>query len=359
KISDESETRAAIPSFEYLDRRKFEIIVYHFQVQDERLGKYCGNCADKLVQLSEDLPNQVREVRSHDLDILLICTNTADTSQPSALLCLHRLARVQIATNASTPATTGTRNIDYFIAGDLALPAGAAAEFREKLITLKGSGVCLSYTVGSAPARVEPTRRSWGATDESVVFMSGAQAFTIIPEVRETWAKIIAAVPNSILVLYPFSSRNGNYPTVPFYKHIRSLFVEFGIDKKRLVVIKTLPSRADCIKCLELADIYLDSYPYSDVCSLAEALLVGLPVVVRKGQTTRSRQSASVLEELLLPELVANSEKSYVELSTALGTNPELRRHYRDRIQQKMAANPKYLDSRACSTQLGTLFERL
>ncbi|MEG4147765.1 glycosyltransferase [Microcoleus sp. Pol12B5] len=359
KISDESETRTAISNFEYLDRSKFEIILYYFQVQDERLGKYCENCADKLVQLSEDLPNQVREMRSHDLDILLICTNTTDTSQPSALLCLHRLARVQIATGASNPATTGSRNIDYFIAGDLTLPAGAAAEYREKLITLKGSGVCLSYTVRSAPARVEPTRRSWGATKESVVFMSGAPALTIIPELRETWAKIIAAVPNSILVLYPFSSRNGNYPTVPFYNQIRSLFAEFGIDKKRLVVIKALPSRADCIKCLELADIYLDSYPYSSGCSLAEALLVGLPVVVRKGQTTRSRQSAAVLEELLLPELVADSENSYLELSTALGTNPELRRHYREQIQEKMAANPKYLDSRACSTQLETLFERL
>ncbi|MEG4167236.1 MULTISPECIES: glycosyltransferase [unclassified Microcoleus] len=359
KISDESETRAAIASFEYLDRSKFEIIVYYFQVQDEQLGKYCENCADKLVQLSEDLPNQVREMRSHDLDILLICTNTTDISQPSALLCLHRLARVQIATGASTPATTGARNIDYFIAGDLTLPPGAAAEYREKLISLEGSGVCLSYTVGSAPGRVEPTRRSWGATDESVVFMSGAPALTIIPELRETWAKIIAAVPNSILVLYPFRSRNENYPTVPFYNQIRSLFAEFGIDKKRLVVIKALPSRADCIKCLELADIYLDSYPYSSGCSLAEPLLAGLPVVVRKGQTTRSRQSAAVIEELLLPELVANSEKSYLELSTALGTNPELRRHYRERIQQKMGANPKYLDSRACSTQLETLFERL
>ncbi|MEP6515483.1 glycosyltransferase [Microcoleus vaginatus] len=359
KISDEPDTRAAIPSFEYLDRSKFEIIVYYFQVQDERLGKYCDSCADKLVQLSEDLLQQVREMRSHDLDILLICTNTSDTSQPSALLCLHRLARVQIASGASTPATTGARNIDYFMAGDLALPPGAAAEYREKLITLKGSGVCLSYTLGSAPARVEPTRSSWGATDESVVFMSGAQAWTIIPELRETWAKIIAAVPNSILVLYPFSSRSENYPTVPFYNQIRSLFAEFGVDKKRLVVIKALPSRADCIKCLELADIYLDSYPYSSACSLAEPLLAGLPVVVRKGQTTRSRQSAAVLEELLIPELVANSENSYLELSTALGTNPELRQHYRDRIQQKMAANPKYLDSRACSTQLGTLFERL
>ena len=358
KISDEFETLAAIPNFEYLDRNKFEIIVYYFQVQDERLGKYCENCVDKLVQLSEDLPTQVQEVRSYNLDILLICTNIADTSQPTALLCLHRLARVQMATATSAPTTTGIRNIDYLIAGDLTLPADAAAQYREKLITLEGSGVCLSYPVESAPARVEPTRSSWGATDESIVFMSSAPAFTIIPELRETWVKIIAAVPNSILVLYPFRSRPENYPTVPFYNQIRSLFVESGIDKKRVVVIKALPNRADCIKCLELADIYLDSYPYSGADSLVEPLLAGLPVVARKGQTARSRQSAAVLEELLIPELVANSENSYIEISTALGTNPELRRHYRDRVQQKIAANPKFLDSRAYSERIGKLFER-
>ena len=358
KISDEFETLAAIPNFEYLDRNKFEIIVYYFQVQDERLGKYCENCVDKLVQLSEDLPTQVQEVRSYNLDILLISANTTDTSQPTALLCLHRLARVQMATAASTPATTGIRNVDYFLVGDLTLPADAAAQYREKLITLEGSGVCLSYPVESAPARVEPTRSSWGATDESIVFMSSTPAFKIIPELRETWVKIIAAVPNSILVLYPFRSRPDNYPTVPFYNEIRSLFVESGIDKKRVVVIKTLPNRADCIKCLKLADIYLDSYPYSGGDSLVEPLLAGLPVVARKGQTARSRQSAAVLEELLIPELVANSENSYIEISTALGTNPELRRHYRDRVQQKIAANPKFLDSRAYSERIGKLFER-
>ena len=358
KISAELETFVAIPSFEYLDRDKFEIILYHFQVEDEPLAKYCESCADKLVQLPPDLPLQVQEIRSHDLDILLISTNIADTSQPTALLCLHRLARVQMATAASTPATTGARHIDYFIAGDLALPAGAAAEYCEKLIALEGSGVCFSNHAAPAIATVEPTRSSWGATDESVVFFSCAPARTIIPELRETWAKIIAAVPNSILVLYPFGSRAENYPTVPFYNQIRSTFREFGIDKQRVVVIRALPNRADCIKCLELADIYLDSYPYSSACSGAEPLLVGLPVVTRKGQKTRSCQSAAVLAEVLLPELVANSENSYVEISTALGTSPEMRRHYRDRVQHAMAANPKILDSRAYSHQIGKLFER-
>ncbi|WP_293153539.1 MULTISPECIES: glycosyltransferase [unclassified Microcoleus] len=357
KISAESETWAAIPSFEYLDRDKFEVIAYSFQVEDEQLGKYCESCADKLVRLPANLPQQVQEIRSHDLDILLISTNIADTSGPSALLCLHRLARVQIATAASTPATTAARNIDCLIVGDLALPADAA-EYREKLITLEGSGVCFSYPVELAPATVEPTRSSWGATNQSVVFMSCARAGTIIPELRETWAKIIAGVPNSILVLYPFRSRAENYPTVPFYHQIRSTFGEFGIDKKRLVVIRALSNRADCIKCLELADIYLDSYPYSDAGPFAEPLLAGLPVVARKGQKTRSGQFAAVLEELQLPELVAHSENSYIELSTALGTNPEMRRRYRDRIQQTMAANPKILDSRAYSHQIGKLFER-
>jgi hypothetical protein len=45
-------------------------------------------------------------------------------------------------------------------------------------------------------------------------------------------------------------------------------------------------------------------------------------------------------------------------MSTALGTHPELRRRYRDRVQQTMAANPKILDSRAYSHQIGKLIER-
>jgi predicted O-linked N-acetylglucosamine transferase (SPINDLY family)/glycosyltransferase involved in cell wall biosynthesis len=356
KISDESETFATIPAFEYLDRNKFEIIVYYFQIQAEELGKYCESRADKLVQLSGDLHNQVQKIRSHDLDILLIGTNIADTAKPTAWLSVHRLARLQIAAAASIPAITTTRNIDRFLAGNLTLAADAPAEYREKLITLEGSGVCFSYPVESEHPRVQPTRKSWGATDQSVVFMSGARAFEIIPELRETWAKIIAAVPHSILVLYPFRSRPENYPTMHFYHQMRSLFAEFGIDKKRLVMIKALPTRADYQECLKLADIYLDSYPCSGIASLVEPLLAGLPVVVRSGLIGQQRVSAALLRELQFPELVANSENSYVELSVALGSNPEWRQKYRDRIQQQMAANPRFLDSRSYSAQIEKLF---
>jgi len=107
---------------------------------------------------------------------------------------------------------------------------------------------------------------------------------------------------------------------------------------------------------LKLADIYLDSYPCSGVASLVEPLLAGLPVVVRSGLIGQQRVSAALLRELQFPELVANSENSYVELSVALGSNPEWRQKYRDRIQQQMAANPRFLDSRSYSAQIEKLF---
>ncbi|MCU0545546.1 MAG: glycosyltransferase [Oscillatoriaceae cyanobacterium Prado104] len=356
EIADSPETFAALPIFEHLDRDKFEIAVLAGKILEERLKKYCACRADRLIELPPDLAGRVRDIRSRDLDILLICSNPA--LPPLDLLAAHRLARVQIAIAPSIPATTGIRNIDYFIAGNLALPANAAANYREKLIALEGSGICYSYPTELGHSTVDPTRQSWGATDRSVVFMSGARAFQIIPELQETWAKIIATVPNSILVLYPFRSRQEDYPVQPFFNQIRSAFAKSGIDKNRAVMIRALPSRADCIKCLKLADIYLDSYPYSSGCSIAEPLLLGLPTVARAGQTERSRFAAAILQELQLPELVANSENSYVEIGAALGTNPEMRQIYRDRIQQQMTANPRFLDSRACSDRIGKLFAR-
>ncbi|WP_449417179.1 glycosyltransferase [Phormidium nigroviride] len=360
EISTQKEFFAALAAFEYLDKTKFEIILYNFNIQNSKLGDYCQNLVNKQIQLPESLPSQVQAIRSDDLDILLIGTNWADARKPTFLLSLHRLARVQVAAAMPTATTTGIRNIDYFISGKLTLPVvNAPEEYREKLIAVDGSGICFSYPVPSEIAKVHPTRSSWGASEGTVVFMSAARAFKIIPELRETWAKIIAAVPNSILVLHPFRSDGESYPIIPFFNQIRAVFSEKGIDKKRIVVIKVLPTRADFRECLKLADVYLDSFPYAGAASMVEPLLVGVPTVVREGQTARSRQSGAILRELQLPELIANTEDAYIDIAVALGTNPLLRDRARQHIQQKMAEKPKFLDSRAYSAQMGALFEQL
>jgi hypothetical protein len=77
------------------------------------------------------------------------------------------------------------------------------------------------------------------------------------------------------------------------------------------------------------------------------------------GSTFRSRVGLALLKELQLDELIAENEESYIELAIALGTNRELHQQNSNLIEQRMQSNPKFLDSRTYSAQMGTLFQEL
>ena len=355
-----TETFATLPAFEYLNREQFEIILYALNLDGNKLEQYCQSRADRLVKLSNDLPSQVQTIRADDLDILLIATNITAVTHPISLLALHRLARVQ-TTCFNSPITTGMRHVDYYIAGKLMEPAPEGQEhYREQLATIDGPGCCFSYTLEPYTPNINFTRNSLGISEESVVFISSANLYKLVPELRETWAKIMAAVPNSLLFLMPFGpSWTNHYPGGAFVNNMKAVFAKYGIESNRLRVLKSLPNRADVKEVLKLGDVYLDSYPYAGTTSLVDPLEVGLPTVVRDGDTLRSRMGAAVVRSLSMPDLIANSEASYIQLAVTLGTNPELRQRYRQEIHQKMQANPACFDSVAYSAAIGKLFQEL
>ncbi len=357
----QTETFAILPTFEHLNRTQFEIILYANNTNGQLLEQYCQSRADKLVTLPHDLPGQVQTIRADDLDILFIATNVTAVTKFTTLLPLHRLARIQL-TSFAAPVSTGMRHIDYYIAGKLTAPIPTSSEqYTEQLINLEDSGLCFRYSVEEDTPQIKPTKANWGANQDSVVFISGANFYKIIPELRETWAKIIASVPNSILVLYPFNPNWTNvYPGEnAFVNHLRSVFSQHQIESTRLILLKALPSPADIKECLKLADVYLDSYPYGGATSLVDPLTVGLPTVVMEGNALRFRQASALLRSLQIPDLITNSEETYIKLAVSLGTNPKLRQHYRQQIQQKMQQNPSFLDSRSYSAQIGELFQEL
>ncbi|MCW6052236.1 FkbM family methyltransferase [Lyngbya sp. CCAP 1446/10] len=355
-----TETFATLPAFEYLNREQFEIILYAINLDGNKLEQYCQSRADRLVQLSNDLPTQVQTIRADDLDILLIATNITAVTHPISLLALHRLARVQ-TTCFNSPVTTGMRHIDYYIAGKLMEPTiEGRTHYREELVTVDGLGCCFSYTLEPYTPNVQLTRNSLGISEESVVFVSSANLYKLVPELRETWAKILAAVPNSLLFLMPFGpSWTNYYPGAAFVNNLQGVLAKYGVESQRLRVLKAFPNRADVKEVLKLGDVYLDSYPYAGTTSLVDPLEVGLPTVVRDGDTLRSRMGAAVVRSLLMPDLIAHDEASYIQLAVTLGTNPQLRQQKRQEIQQKMQANPPCFDSVAYSGAIAKLFQKL
>ncbi len=354
----QTETYAILPVFEHLNDAEFEIILYAIKSYNHPLEQYCQSRADRLIILPTNLERQVQTIRDGNLDILFIASNLTAVNLNSTLLAMHKLAPIQV-TSITSPVSPGMKTIDYYIAGNLtASPETMQKQYSEKLVNIEGSGLCFRYPIAEAEQTVSPSRDSWGANDDTIIFISGANFYKIIPEVRETWAKILANVPHSILVLYPFNPNwTNSYPMITFVEQMQSVLQQYEVSPDRLVTIKALPSRNDIKACLKLADIYLDSYPYGGATSLIDPLEVGLPTVVLEGNALRFRQASALLKELQLSELVTNNETDYIQLTTQLATNSEWRQSLQQKLKQKMQDSPPFLDSHAYGNKISQLFK--
>jgi predicted O-linked N-acetylglucosamine transferase (SPINDLY family) len=128
-----------------------------------------------------------------------------------------------------------------------------------------------------------------------------------------------------------------------------------GISDERLIVFAPAPNRADVLARLRLADIYLDSFPFSGATSLLDPLEVGLPSIVMDGTPFRSLVGPALLRSIQLEELVAPSVEGYVDLASRLAAEPGLRQRLRDQILNAMRAVPAFLDSKRYGDQLGRM----
>lgn len=359
-FSSQTETFATLPVFEHLDRRQFEVILYAVGAARNDMERYCANHADRLVLLPRTPQEQAATIRNDRLDILFFGSNLTAGVDACTTLALHRLAPIQVA-SICCPVTTGFSNMDYYIAGDLlALSDEMQPQFREKLVNIPGSGLCFSYGPEPTAATRPLDRQGLGIPADAVVYISGANYFKITPEVREAWATIIARVPGSVLVLYPFNPNWSSwYNPEPFIADVHKHFARLGLGNHRLKILDPLANRADVKTLLGLADVYLDSFPYGGATSLIDTLQAGLPPVVIQGRVLRFRQAAAMLQEISLSELIADTVDTYIDLACRLGTDAGARLRLRQAIQEKMKNDPPFLDSRAYALKMARLFARL
>jgi predicted O-linked N-acetylglucosamine transferase (SPINDLY family) len=189
---------------------------------------------------------------------------------------------------------------------------------------------------GSAVAPEKLTREQIGVPDAAILAVTGANFFKIGPDLIDAWARILETVPRAHLLMYPFNPNwTTHYPHKDgFLRFVQERFAARGVDVDRLHVLEAQPSRAPILGVLSVADLYLDSFPYSGAVSLIDPMSVGLPAVVREGHTARCRQSAGMLRDLRLDVLVTRTTDHYVTLATRLLQDDALRREMREAVTE-------------------------
>jgi predicted O-linked N-acetylglucosamine transferase (SPINDLY family) len=106
-----------------------------------------------------------------------------------------------------------------------------------------------------------------------------------------------------------------------------------GVAAERLVFAPRRPL-ADHLARYCIADIALDTFPYTSHTTASDALWAGCPLVGRVGDTFASRVSGSVLRAAGLPELVTFTSTEFENVAVELALAPERRAALRRHLQE-------------------------
>jgi len=263
------------------------------------------------------------------------------------LPCLARgPAPVQVTYNNNCD-TTGLRAIGWKLTDAALDPPGQTERFHtERLYRLPRGMWCYTHDVDTPPTAGEPPMMANGF----VTFGSLNRAVKHSPAVLRLWARVLAAVPRSRLMLLAAGAGDG--PQCATYReHLR----RHGIDPDRVQLVGRMP-RQEYLRRLASIDVALDPFPFAGVTTTCDALWMGVPVVSRLGERLWSRSAASLLPHVGLEDLIAGREKyatvvaganhdpgvedQYVQIAVGLAADGERLRQLRRTLRERMLASP-------------------
>ena len=295
--------------YELHDRNKVEVFAFSWSREDgSPLRARVVRAMDHYIRIDHLNDEQAaRTIRAHEIDILVDLHGLTLGARPNILA--RRPAPVQM-TYLGFPGSTGLPGIDYVVADDFLITPDMAAHFSEKSLAMPDT---FQINDRQRPIAPTPSRASVGLPDDAFVFCSFNNNFKFTEEVFAVWMNILRRVPNSVLWLV------ADYPEVR--ENLWRYAEQAGIDRARLI-FNTRAVPAEYLARYQVADLFLDTYPFNAGTTASDALWAGLPLITRTGQTFAARMAGSLLRAVDLPQLITDNFADYEELAVALAADP-------------------------------------
>ena len=169
-----------------------------------------------------------------------------------------------------------------------------------------------------------------------MVFCSFNTLSKLQPPVLAAWRRILAAVPESVLVLKSKALQS---------TEIAARLLSSGeLPKDRVVCLGMTQDIESHFHTYSHVHIALDSFPYAGTTTTCEALYNGVPVVTCVGAAHSQNVSASLIRavgvEALTDALVADSVDEYVRKAVALAVDRAGRDCFSRNLREWMLASP-------------------
>ncbi len=295
--------------FELHDREKFEVYGYCWSPEDgSPMRQRVISAMDKFTKIHTMSDVEAAQlIRRDEIDILVDLQG--QTAGARANMLAYRPAPVQI-TYLGLPATTGLPSIDYVIADKFLIPENEALNYSERPIYMPDV-----YQVSDRKRNVgpKPGRADCNLPPEGFVFCTFNNNYKYTPDLFDAWMNILRRVPGSVLLLLA----DNQWSEANLKKEAKAR----KIDPKRLVFGPRL-SPENYLARYQVADLFLDSFPFNAGTTANDALWMGLPLLTLTGRSFASRMAGALLTAAKMESLITYNLKDYEEKAVALANDP-------------------------------------
>jgi predicted O-linked N-acetylglucosamine transferase (SPINDLY family) len=299
--------------------------------------------ADAMVDLSQlDDDTAAHAIAALGIDVLVDLMGHSAFARPGMLA---RKPAHRIVTHLGYHGGVGLASVDWKMTDRIAdRPEGAVA-LRERPLPLD---VCVLPLRPYAEPAAHYTRAALGLDDHAIVLAAFVSAQKLSPRCVALWRRVLDAVPAARLLFSPGRDSDRTALT----RRLAGL----GIDPARFAFVPNEPAWRHARYAL--ADLALDTLPYTGGDTTASALAAGVPVVTRIGERHAERVSASILMHAGLPELVAGDDDAYVALAVRVATDTVWRAARRERIRMAFSSR-ELTDPRRYAAALERAYARV
>jgi predicted O-linked N-acetylglucosamine transferase (SPINDLY family) len=314
--------------FERHDRARFEVNGFSFgpDTQDE-MRRRMERAFDRFIDVrgKSDL-DTVQLARSMELDIAVDLGGFTEGCRPN--LFALRAAPLQVS-YLGYLGTLGADYMDYLIADTTIIPPEHQRHYAEKILYLP------SYQANAQRVISDKrfSREELGLPPTGFVFCCFNASYKIVPEIFDSWMRILGQVQDSVLFLFAENATA--------QRNLRREALARGVAADKLIFGKRLPV-PEYLARYRTADLFLDTLPYNAGTTASDALWAGLPVLTRRGESFAARVAASLLNAVGLPELIATTPEQYEATAIELASDPARLAEIKDRLHRNRVTMPLF-----------------
>ncbi len=309
--------------YQYFDTDTFDIHSFYLGTKSDRHTRFAESRSAHFVNLGgRNLKTCVEAITACRPDLLLYPAVGGATTFKLASL---RLAPHQVTTWGH-PEGSGLPTMDYFISAEDFESPSAQDHYVEKLS-------CLPH-IGSTYLRLEDDNLQLTFDGSEIeagkpLLLCPGMPYKYAPKNDHLLVQIAGALPDCQLVF--FTALPVEY-SEQFKRRLKLAFEQAKLEFSRHCIFLPWQNRNAFFALMRQAHVFLDTLGYSGFNTAIQAVQCNLPIVTKEGQFLRGRFGSGIVKRMGLEELVAKTDKEYVDLAVKLTLDAAYRRN----VQEKM-----------------------